>query len=184
MGQTPRFFIALLPPQAIQDEVNQVKQYFADYYASRGALRSPPHVTLQPPFIFDLDKISLLVLVLQKFVATVTPIPIQLAGFAAFPPRVIFIQVLATPALLSWQRSLAERLEENLAIIDPQAKVRPFVPHMTVAFSDLTPPNFTQAWQEFGDRPFQADFIADRFSLLIHDGQRWQIHTEFFLLPA
>lgn len=31
------FFIALLPPQEIQDYANQIRQYFSDHYASRGA---------------------------------------------------------------------------------------------------------------------------------------------------
>ncbi|NEQ19818.1 MAG: hypothetical protein F6K28_10405 [Microcoleus sp. SIO2G3] len=44
------YFIALLPPEEIQDYANQIKQYFADHYGSRHAQKSPPHITLQPPF--------------------------------------------------------------------------------------------------------------------------------------
>lgn len=44
-----RFFIALLPPKHIRDYANEVKQEFADQYASRGAQNFPP-ITLQPPF--------------------------------------------------------------------------------------------------------------------------------------
>jgi 2'-5' RNA ligase len=179
MSQTPLFFMALLPPQAIQDEVTRVKQHFADRYASRGALRSPPHITLQPPFIFDPDKISTLALALQQFATNFAPVTIQLAGFAAFPPRVIFINVLTTPALLTLQRSLADVLEKNLKIVDPQAKLRPFTPHLTVAFRDLTPPNFAQAWEEFRDRPYQADFAVDRLTLLRHDRHCWTVHADF-----
>jgi 2'-5' RNA ligase len=45
-----RYFIALLPPQEMQDYANQVRQHFADHYASRKAFNSPPHITLEPPF--------------------------------------------------------------------------------------------------------------------------------------
>jgi 2'-5' RNA ligase len=48
-----RFFIALLPPQMIQDYANQIKQYFAEQYTSQGAQKSPPHITLQPPFVWE-----------------------------------------------------------------------------------------------------------------------------------
>ncbi|NJM47154.1 MAG: hypothetical protein HC860_14125 [Alkalinema sp. RU_4_3] len=41
-----RYFIALLPPQEMQDYANQVRQYFSDRYNSHKAFSSPPHITL------------------------------------------------------------------------------------------------------------------------------------------
>jgi 2'-5' RNA ligase len=181
MSQTHRWFVALLPPSAIQADINQIQHYFATNYGSSKALRSPPHITLQPPF--DLANSATLTLALSQFAANFAPIPLQLAGFSAFPPRVIFIDVLKTPVLLMLQKSLVNYLAKHL-IVDPQSDLRPFAPHLTVAFRDLTRENFALAWAAFRDRPFQADFVADRLTLLSHDGLGWQVYAEFPLTGA
>lgn len=174
-----RFFIALLPPQEMQERANEIKQYFADRYNSRHTQKSPPHITLQPPFEYAIDSVPTLLESLSSFASTQQAVPITLSGFAAFPPRVIYINVLKTPALLSLQKDLMARMETSLSIVDPVSKKRPFAPHMTVAFKDLTRQNFHAAWPEFQERSLQYEFLADKLTLLIHDGSRWNIHSQF-----
>jgi 2'-5' RNA ligase len=174
-----RFFIALLPPQHIQDYANQVKQHFADNYASRGALSSPPHITLQPPFEWTIGNIGQLEGCLADFAKGRKFVPITLKGFAAFAPRVIYMNVLKTPELLALQADLMAHVEAHLGIDDPVSKTRPFAPHLTVAFRDLTKQNFKAAWVEFERQQADFDFVADRISLLLHDGKQWNVKTEF-----
>jgi 2'-5' RNA ligase len=183
MGQIRRCFIALLPPPAVQAYAQEIQQYFAAQYASRAALRSPPHITLQPPFEWAVERQAELVRSLHAFAATMAPIPITLDGFSTFPPRVIFINVKKTPELLSLQTHLTRDLATNLAGIQSNTPVRPFVPHLTVAFRDLTPANFQVAWAEFRDRPLHFEFTVSTLTLLVHDGQRWQVDIEV-PLPA
>ncbi|HEY9730187.1 MAG TPA: 2'-5' RNA ligase family protein [Chroococcales cyanobacterium] len=172
------FFIALLPPQAIQDHATEIKEYFAQTYNSRHALKSPPHVTLQPPFEWSLDNLPALEQCLRTFAQTQAPVPITLKGFGAFVPRVIYINVLKTPELLALQRDLMAYLEESLEIVHEVSKNRPFSPHMTVAFKDLTRQNFRAAWPEFQHRPLEYEFAASHLTLLMHDGTCWTISSE------
>lgn len=174
-----RFFIALLPPQPIQDYANEIKQYFADRYHSRAAQKSPPHITLQPPFEWVVNDLPALEQRLSEFAARCSPIPITLEGFAAFAPRVIFIDVDKTSELLALQKSLTLFLEGHLGIVDEKSKNRPFAPHMTVAFRDLTRQNFKQAWPEFEARSLRFEFVASFLTLLIHDGRRWNGYRDF-----
>jgi 2'-5' RNA ligase len=174
-----RYFVALLTPQSIQDCANQIKQHFADHHGSRAALKSPPHITLQPPFTWFCSEQVLLETSLQEFAIAQSAVPVTLNGFAAFPPRVIYINVLRTSDLLALQTSLMDHCESKLGIVDPVGKQRPFVPHLTVAFRDLTPPNFQAAWPEFQDRPFDFEFTASHLTLLRHDGMRWNTLSEF-----
>lgn len=173
------FFIALLPPQDIQDQATEIKEYFAQNYKSKHALKSPPHITLQPPFEWSLNEVSALKECLRTFAQTQIPIPITLKGFGAFVPRVIYINVLKTPELLAVQKKLMTYLEESLGIVDQVSKTRPFSPHMTVAFKDLTRQKFRIAWNEFEHREFEHEFIASHLTLLIHEGKKWNIHDEF-----
>lgn len=174
-----RFFIALLPPPEIQDYTNQIKQHFADRYASRGAQKSPPHITLQPPFEWSAEQVPVLEQCLSRFVNERESVPVTLNGFGAFPPRVIYINVLKTQELLTLQTDLMAHLETVLEIVDPVSKTRAFSPHMTVAFRDLTRQNFKAAWPEFQQRQLQFEFTADYLTLLLHDGKRWNVSAEF-----
>jgi 2'-5' RNA ligase len=172
-----RFFVALLPPQHIQDCANGIKQYFADRYASSGAQKSPPHITLQPPFEWADNNVSLLEDSLNKFAIERESVPVTLHNFAAFAPRVIYIDVVQTPKLMDLQTDLMAYFN-NLGILDKSPN-RSFTPHMTVAFRDLTKQNFKAAWTEFEKRQLHFEFTSDRLTLLLHDGKRWNVKTQF-----
>ena len=172
-------FLALLPPQSIQTAIADIQTYFSDRYDSRAALRSPPHITLQAPFAWLPENMVTLQQHLEAFAHNHTAIPIALNGFAAFAPRVIYVDVVKSSALIAMQADLAKYMETSVGIGDPKAKARPFVPHMTVAFRDLTRQNFQAAWKEFQERSLHFEFAANRLTLLLHDGRQWNIHSEF-----
>ncbi|MGH7998855.1 MAG: 2'-5' RNA ligase family protein [Brasilonema sp.] len=178
------FFIALLPPQEIQDDANQIKLYFADKYASRHAQKSPPHITLQPPFEWADTEVPALEKCLGDFASHREPVPITLSGFAAFAPRVIYINVVKSQQLLTLHADLMVYLESQLGIVDKVGKTRTFAPHMTVAFKDLTPQNFKAAWSEFEKRELYFEFTASGLTLLLHDDKRWNATTEFPFLSS
>jgi 2'-5' RNA ligase len=174
-----RFFIALLPPQKVQQVANKIKQKFAEVYNSRAALRSPPHITLQPPFEWQIENLPKLEQKLTEFARSQVPIPMILDGFAAFKPRVIFINVVKTPELLEIQKLLMNELETSLAIVHEVSKNRPFSPHLTVGFRDLTKQNFYKAWDEFKEQQLYFEFLVPKLTLLIHNGKCWEINQEF-----
>lgn len=178
-----RFFVALLPPQEIQDYVTEIKQHFASVYASCGALKSPSHITLQPPFEWSVEAVPSLEESLKTFALRHSPIPIILSGFGAFPPRVIYINVIKTPELMALQADLRAYLEENLGIVDLSQK-RSFAPHMTIAFRDLTRHKFYASWPEYQHRTLDFKFTASHLTLLIYTGQRWNIHSSLPFLSA
>ncbi len=174
-----RFFIALVPPPDIQQQITEIKQYFAEHYNSSSALKSPPHITLQPPFEWPAAEVPKLEESLKAFAANRLPILVTLSGFAAFDPHVIYVDVVKSPELLEMQQDLMSYLEANLGIVDRLSQTRPFVPHMTVGFRDLTKENFQAAWLEFAGRELHFEFTAAALTLLLHDGSRWNISQQF-----
>ena len=174
-----RYFIALVPPQAVQAEARTVQQEFVDRYDSRAALKSPPHITLQPPFAWSDAELPRLAQALEAIAARQPLVPVTLSGFGAFVPRVIYINVVRSPELLAIQAALLIHLQTTLGLVDRVSQTRPFAPHLTVGFRDLSQQNFQKAWTEFQSRPFEATFTIAQLTLLRHNGQRWQIHTEF-----
>jgi len=177
-----RFFIALLPPEEIQDCAKEIQQYFAQTYDSRGAQNSPPHITLQPPFEWQLDNVAILEQCIQAFADTRKSVPVTLKGFGAFEPRVIYINVVKTPELLTLQKDLMAYMKASLGIVDQVSETRSFTPHMTVAFRDLTKKAFYDAWKKFERRPLDFEFTASGLTLLTHDGSRWNVSECFRFL--
>ncbi len=176
-----RFFVALIPPPEVHAEATQLKEYFRDRYNSQAALRSPPHITLQAPFEWPAEHGERVIRALTEFRCSVPVIPIRLSGFGAFPPRVIYLDVEHTSALMTLQTELSVYLAETLQVMDPRSRDRPFRPHLTVAFRDLKPVAFRQAWPEFQHRAVHFSFELSTFALLRHLGKQWLIYKTFDL---
>ena len=60
------YFIALVPPEPIFTEVEELRTYFSHHFESSAALKSPPHITLHMPFWLKAGKESLLIEQLEK----------------------------------------------------------------------------------------------------------------------
>ncbi len=174
------FFVAILPPLNIQRSVNEIKHQFAKVYKSKAALKSPPHITLQPPFYWEIARLDEIKIVLTEFANKQKSFPVILDGFAAFKPRVIYVNVHKTPELIAVQKELIQLLESSLQIVHKVSKTRPFKPHVTLGFKDLSKANFYQAWEEFQKKEFDAKFTATRLTLLQFKEKKWEIDSEFY----
>ena len=175
-----RFFIALLPPTSVQDAATTIIEQLSDRYRTRTA-RSVPHITLQPPFLWELDQREYLHRSLLEFAPFQSPVPITLSGFGAFAPRVLYIHVEKTPALMQLQSALMQHLEDTLAIEDVTGKKRGFTPHVTVASRKLTRQTFKAAWADLQEIPFEEQFTCDRLTLLIYEKNRWHTDSDYIL---
>lgn len=178
------YFIAVVPPQKISEEVTKLKDYVAEVYESKAALRSPPHITLYMPFRWDETKENILETHLQDFLSVKTSFELSLRGFDAFPPRVIFINVEQSQELEDLQENIRGVMTKEILNLQEGNRSKPFHPHLTIAFRDLRKSLFKKAWKEFESSCFNAVFRVDGISLLKHDGTNWQIHNTFLLRAA
>jgi 2'-5' RNA ligase len=87
--------------------------------------------------------------------------------------------MVKSPELLTMQADLAKHLETTMNLVDPQAKTRAFVPHVTVASRDLGEQNFKLAWAEFEHQSIRYDFMSDRITLLSYEEQQSIAHSHF-----
>ena len=165
--QLQLYFLALLPPAKLQEDITAIKHELADRYNCRHALKSPPHITMFPPFKWPVSQAEQLCC-LSDFAAQQAPIPVTLSGFGAFPPRVIYVRPLKTPELLLAYQTLQTFLKQ-----------RQFCPHIAVANRDLRKEIFREVWPEFEGRSLQAEFIATHLTLLRHNGRCWDIDREW-----
>jgi 2'-5' RNA ligase len=176
-----QYFIALIPPSPIFEQAVELKTYFKTKYNSKASLNSPPHITLHMPFRWKEKKEEELGSKLKLFVKNFDPLKVCLDNFAAFSPRVIFINVVADELLNNLQKGIQRFCKKELNLFNANYKEQAFHPHLTLAFRDLKKPNFKLAWEEFSQKEFKAEFIADKVALLKHNGKIWQVFKEFTL---
>jgi len=174
----PLFFIAVLPPEDLQREVTAFKQHIADTWGARHALKSPPHLTLQPPFAWPEKDLGSLKKCLVEFASRESLFEVSLQGFGAFPPRVVFIKPLKNRFLEQIFQNLIHSLERDLGFSDPRNR-RPFHPHMTIAHRDLDERDFPDVWAFFREKKFERKFEATALTLLRNVQGKWAIEENF-----
>lgn len=165
------YFVALLPDEPIQHEVTAFKLEARAHFDSGHALKSPPHITLVPPFQCPPNRQAELLPALHEAAAGLAPFPVQLRHFDRFGQRVIFVHTEIDQPLLTCQRVAADVFYQRVGV---QPDTRPFHPHMTVAFKDLKRALFSEAWRYFSGQAYERQFMAEALTLLRHTGQRWE----------
>ncbi|WP_247235320.1 2'-5' RNA ligase family protein [Telluribacter sp. SYSU D00476] len=169
------YFVALLPDEQIQQDVTAFKQVAAEQFNSRHALKSPPHITIIPPFKLPAEEATTLVETMAAAAARLAPFPVQLRGFDRFGQRVIFVDVIMDEALRTCYQVTAEAFHQQLGI---KPDDRPFHAHMTVAFKDLHRKVFGDAWAYFSQQSYERTFHVQTLTLLKHNGQRWEVEQD------
>lgn len=172
------YFIAVMPPEKIRKEVTGLKMIFSEKYEAKHALKSPPHLTLIPPFKWQEDREEELLNSLNVFTNDLHPFELELKDFSAFPPRVIYINIIENKKLNKIYRKIVDHVDPEIR--EQIRNIDRFNPHMTLATRDLTKENFRKAWANFKDEIFSSTFMVDRITLLKHNGKYWDICSESF----
>jgi 2'-5' RNA ligase len=171
------YFIAILPLPDIAKKVTELKEYMRDNFASSRALKSPAHITLFAPFFLDVSDEKALVLYVGEIAIRHRSFRLDLNGFKAFPPKVIYIASDYSYPLDELQEDVRAGVNAFVTqkVPDFEPDTRSFNPHMTIAYRDLTKENFLKAWPQFETRAFHESFIADHICVLRHDRQKWEV---------
>lgn len=173
------YFIGLIPPPPLNDEIQGMKMEFKKNYQSAHALNAPPHITLISPFRIREEVVAHKLL--QDFAYEDHSFEVKLENFSHFEERVIFIDVRKDQALEETQKALKNMINANLDIFEGTFRNRPFRPHLTLAFKDLSKMHFQRAWEIYRSRKFKEHFMAKELVLLKHDKRKWQIQAKYKL---
>lgn len=177
------YYIAILPPNEIREEIKDFKLEISRNFKSSHALRSPAHITLQMPFHFEEEQEALLLNSLTQLAGDQIPFDCTIKDFDHFDRRVVFVDVLSNKELRSLRTSLQDHLREVHGFSEKKLPER-FHPHITIANRDLSADRFPPCWEAFKNRKFQRSFEIKAFSILKHRGDHWEVYRDFpFSLP-
>jgi 2'-5' RNA ligase len=176
---TDLYFTAILCPDNLSQKIKAIQRSVAEKYNSRHALKSPPHITLVPPFRMNIGECIQLRETLSSFMQSRTPFELSLQEFNCFENnKVIYINVVGNTALTRLFSELAEFTAKNLNSL-VKRKHQNFTPHITIASRDLNSEMFAAAWKEFKEEQFRETFEVNSIFLLRHTGIEWIPITEF-----
>lgn len=169
------YFIGIIPPSSIQEEITKLKLEIADKYGSSHSLKSPPHITLHMPFKWKEKKRDQLLQMMNILNDQLEPFTVELKNFDYFEPRVVFVDVQESKPLERLQKNVVNTCRKTLKIDNANYKDRPFHPHITIGFRDLKKSKFYEARSEFETREVSFNFQVECVSLLKHDGSQWNV---------
>lgn len=174
-----KYFIAIVPPEPVLLEIQQIKERIYETHQTKGALRSPGHITLHMPFTFDDNKEDKLVKCLNAFQFN-TRFLIHLKNYDCFEPRVLFINVEEEIELYELQKQVVNHVKKQLNLFNQAESMRGFHPHVTVAFRDLKKTVFYKLIEEYQNKLFNANFTCQSFCLMKQQADKWCVHKEFY----
>lgn len=169
------YFIALIPPEKIKQEIKSFKEEIKERYGVKHALKLPAHITLQKPFKMDDEREKDLLEALKGFSEGFEPFDIELSGFGKFDQRAVFVDVQTKDPVNQLFKQLQKVVLPFVGDKDRQNNIHP---HLTVATRDLDRKSFVKVWQDFMDRDYTASFKAKGLNLLKHNGKNWDIIEE------
>lgn len=171
------YFIALIPNRELRDKITLLKQDFANRFNSNKALKVYPHITLKAPFKCKETAHRELVNWFDGLKIKQQAFSIRLKNFGAFENKnspVIYVNPILNNELKYLQKELIASFS-SLFPGDIHAVDINFHPHVTIAYRDLSPAMFKQAWEEYNEKVFDDVFDVNAFYLLQHDTKKWNI---------
>ena len=168
------YFIAIVAPGEIDQQILKCKNFFKEHYECTVALKSPAHITLIPPFWMKEDLENDLINSIKEFSITKNKFEITLKGFGAFKPKVIFADVVKSEPLNDLHKSFSDFiLHQNRFPVKKDD--RSFHPHVTLAARDLHKKAFQEAWEVFSKKKYEALWPVNGISLLRHNKKNWDV---------
>jgi len=178
------YFLAIVPHGKVAGEVTAFKEHIAQHYNSQKALKVMPHITLKAPFKTDATRHAEVTAWFRQLEVSVQPFIQHLNGFGAFNNKnnpVLYVQPVLNNGLAQLQYEIISQFEMAFAGIPLQFTEKRFSPHITIAYRDLLPEQFSISWDEFKGKPYDAQFEVNAFYLLQHNGIKWNIIAEKIL---
>ncbi|WP_423148217.1 2'-5' RNA ligase family protein [Rubrolithibacter danxiaensis] len=173
------YLTAILPPEQLAIQIDEIRQECAEKFGLKAGLKPPVHITLFKPLHIDSSKEELLIKILRQTASNHEPFNINLENFDSFDIKTLFIRVEKNTHLSALQKEITYIYSKNKMEEEEIKSKNTFKPHVTIAYRDIPPHVFPLIWEDFKNRKFKRSFTVTHFSLLKHNGKKWDSFKEF-----
>lgn len=175
-----KYFIAIVPEGELQEQVTGLKFQLKEQFNLKYALKSPAHVTLKMPFLWNQAKEVNLVTQLGTFFQEQAPFELKLSGIGKFGNRVIYIKVREQKELITLQSKVSMLCKSQLKL-NQELSDQAYHPHMTLAFKDIKKAHFIEYFNFIKDIGFNQTMEVKQVALLKKVEHKWKVAGQFFL---
>jgi 2'-5' RNA ligase len=173
--------IAIVLPEPVYTEVREQQLFIAKTWGPKHALRTPPHITIIPPMALKQEEVPLIFSMASALSLSFSSFTMQLNGYGAFKPRVVFVHPQKCEALdgleATWEHAIKQKLPHALANYPD----RPYHPHVTLAHKDVRREQFEKIWDHYSALDYRVNFEVKEFCVLDHTKDGWAVERRFSL---
>lgn len=173
------YLTAVLPPQDLAAEIDEIRKEISEKHQVFAALKPPVHITLYRPVDLHPDREDHLIQLLRPVCFRHKPFVQQLQNFDSFNNKTLFIQAEKSSELSALRADISGIFSKNKIDRKEGKEQERFHPHITIAYRDVQRDVFRNLWEEFRNRKFKRNYLTDHFTLLKHDGKRWNTLQDF-----
>lgn len=161
--------------QAATGQVRELQKSLSQVTGSRASLTSwLPHVTLGDGVEVSELEVGDLVESIKSVARGTSPFTIHLAGFSWLDSRPIGASEVSTPYVIYINVGVSQQLLNLVAKIDNLATPRsiwyhmprPYLPHITLAFRDLTEKGYKDGLEHIADKNINLSSSIDHIALV------------------
>jgi 2'-5' RNA ligase len=170
----PKYFIAILPPISISNEIIEFQKEIELHFGAVHAQKAPPHITAIPPFSCTIEKLEEFKKTLLPFLAdkSLDNVIIHLDNFQRFESRTLFIDIAKNEKFEKFCKEL-KLFFNSQKIIKQRIEKHYFVPHITLANKDIKKRDFKLVWEHFKNREYQRNFSLESLAVLELVDGKW-----------
>jgi len=171
----PLYFVALIPQGEVKVQINHVKHQTGGRFGCRQALKSPPHITIIPPFRLQPERVEeMLEAVRGNFEAPVN-LSVSFNGLGAFENRTIYLDIVADSGINSYDL-VAKNLVATKPDLFPNVRFHDtFHPHITLANRDIPPGDFLEMMDYLKKKTLPESCNELSLEILHLDRGKWMI---------
>lgn len=178
------YFIAIMLPQWVDNEIITFKNDMEQRFQSKKALRTASHITLKAPFKLPAAAHSNVLDWFNNMNITVAPFIQNIKDFGAFNNKrnpVIYVQPVMNASLQQLQHEVLQQFIPAFPKEPVSRQEHIFSPHITIAYRDLQSRYFKEAWEEYKTKQYRVEFEVNAFQLLLHTDGRWKMISNYTL---
>ena len=173
------YLTAILPPPALSEQIDDIRRELSERYKIYAALKPPVHITLYRPVNVDESFEETMIKLLKPVGFKHGPFAQELLHFDSFNIQTIYINAVKNRHLSALQKDIASVFNKNKIDSAEFKGNTTFQPHITVGYRDIPPNVFPDIWNELKNRKFKRSFQTEHFTLLKHNGKKWEVFKEF-----
>ncbi len=159
-----KVWTGIIPPKKIYNEILKIEKEIAKKYKTYYNLESKigPHITITFQENVKNKDFEEIKKVVDKISKNTKPFSVEVDGVARFyKNKAIYLKVLKSKKL----NDLYKELSSGFKVYGKIRTFRPFTPHITLAYKDLTKENFRDIFKELKNKNLFYEFNVDELHL-------------------